>query len=155
MGISIRKANINDSELLAKTRINFLCETNRILNNENISQLYENNKLYFNKHLKDNSFAAFIAFEDEALIATSGVCFYEVPPNPGAPNGKVAYIQNMYTIPQYRKQGFASKLFTLVVEEAKQRSCTKITLNATDMGKPLYLKFGFKEVTGDMSFYIR
>ncbi|MDF2686278.1 MAG: acetyltransferase family [Clostridia bacterium] len=155
MSISIRKANINDSELLAKTRVNFLCEIDSKLNEDNKRMLYENNKLYFKEHLCDDSFIAFIAFYDDILIATSGVCFYEVPPNMGAPNGRVAYIQNMYTLPQYRKQGLASRLFTLITDEAKKRNCTKITLNATDMGKPLYEKFGFKEVVGDMSFHIK
>ena len=69
------------------------------------------------------------------------------------PTGKVTYISNMFTYPEYRKHGIATKLFALTVEEAKKQGCIKILLNATDMGRPLYEKFGFKDTANDMVYY--
>ena len=48
------------------------------------------------------------------------------------PSGNKAYIMNMYTNPKYRRKGIA------------------ISLEATDMGKPLYEKYGFKKMNNEM-----
>jgi GNAT superfamily N-acetyltransferase len=103
--------------------------------------------------LADGSFVSWIAIENGEIVATSGVSFYTLPPNKNSPNGKVAYISNMFTYPKYRKQGIASKLFDLTVNEAKENKCVKILLNATDMGRPIYEKYGFKDTKNDMVFY--
>ena len=62
---------------------------------------------------------------------------------------------NIFTFPEYRGQGIGTKLFEMIVEEAKIRGCKKITLNATDAGRPLYMKYGFTDVIGDMVFHVR
>lgn len=92
-------------------------------------------------------------FEDK-IIATSGITFYSVPPHKKCSNGKVAYISNMFTYPEYRNRGIATKLFALSVDEAKKHGCLKIQLYATDVGRPIYEKFGFKDSTNDMAYYI-
>jgi len=73
-----------------------------------------------------------------------------VPPNYSNQSGKVAYIMNMYTLPEYRRQGVAAELLKRTIEGAKACGYSKITLHATDMGRPLYEKFGFRDVQGDM-----
>ena len=87
---------------------------------------------------------------DDKIIGTSGLCFYKRPPSYKNISGEVAYIMNMYTEPQYRCQGIASTIFEKTVSEAKAMGYKKICLNATEMGKPLYMKFGFKDVDGEM-----
>ena len=48
--------------------------------------------------------------------------------------------------------GIAKELFTRTLEEAKAKGCTKIVLNASDSGKPLYEQFGFKDVPDEMEY---
>ena len=50
---------------------------------------------------------------------------------------------NIYTKPKYRRQGIAYKTLDLLVKAAKSRGITGISLVATDMGLPLYEKYGF------------
>lgn len=50
---------------------------------------------------------------------------------------------NMYTNPNYRRRGIASKTLDLLVAASKERGITSITLEATLMGRPLYEKYGF------------
>ncbi len=152
--IDYRKATINDCSLLAKIRVDFLVEANDVKDQDEKDLLHINNEKFLRDSLTDGSFAAWLAIEDGEIIATSGVSFYNLPPNKKCPTGKVAYIGNMFTYPQYRNKGIASKLFNLVVEECKNHGCEKILLNATDMGKPIYEKFGFKDVSNDMVYYI-
>ena len=54
---------------------------------------------------------------------------------------KKAYIMNMYTVPEYRRRGIAYQTLDKLVKEAKERGISAISLEATDMGRPLYEKY--------------
>lgn len=56
----------------------------------------------------------------------------------------------MYTNPAYRRKGIAYKTLKLLVRDAKEKGVTAISLEATDMGKPLYEKFGFVKMNDEM-----
>lgn len=66
------------------------------------------------------------------------------------PSGKKAYIMNIYTAPEYRRQGIAYRMLDLLVEAAKEQGVLQIALEATDMGRPLYKKYGFVKMQGEM-----
>ena len=152
--ISYRKANIDDVNILAKIRSEFLMEVSNEYSEDKRVKSEIANKLYLQKTLKDDSFVAWLALDDDKIIATSGLSFYTVPPNHECLDGNVAYIMNIYTYPNYRNQGIGAELFKRVVEEARRRGYKKITLNATNAGRPLYEKYGFRDVVGDMAFYV-
>ena len=66
------------------------------------------------------------------------------------PSGKKAYIMNIYTAPEYRRQGIAYRMLDLLVEAAKEQGVLQIALEATDMGRPLYKKYGFVKMQDEM-----
>ena len=66
------------------------------------------------------------------------------------PTGQKAYIMNMYTKLEYRRNGIAYKTLDLLIEEAKRKGITAISLEATDMGRPLYEKYGFVKINDEM-----
>lgn len=152
--IEYRKATIDEIDLLAQIRIDFLCEANDVNSEDERKTLYKNNKQFMTNSLADGSFVSWVAIENGTIIATSGVSFYTLPPNKKCPSGKVAYISNMFTYPKYRNQGIAKKLFSLTVEEATKAGCIKILLNATAMGRLIYEKFGFTDIKNDMVYYV-
>lgn len=57
---------------------------------------------------------------------------------------------NMYTAPEYRRQGIAFHTLDLLVKAAKERGISQIALEATDMGRPLYEKYGFVKMEDEM-----
>ena len=57
---------------------------------------------------------------------------------------------NMYTHPDYRRRGIALHILSLLVETAQARGVTAISLEATDMGRPLYERFGFVPMQSEM-----
>lgn len=155
--MNFRKANLNDIDELVRLRIEFMKENlvnaNELLefDNEAIkSKLVE----YFKQNILDGEFVAWLAMYNDEIIGTSGLCFYELPPTLKNVSGKVAYIMNMYTVKKYRSQGVATELFYRIVDEAKMLGYKKIVLHATELGKPLYKKYGFKETNGEMSLSI-
>ncbi len=78
--------------------------------------------------------------------------FYQVMPTYHNPSGKKAYIMNMYTAPEYRRQGIACHTLDLLVEEAKEQGVSQISLEATAAGRPLYEKYGFVKMEDEMEF---
>ena len=51
----------------------------------------------------------------------------------------------MYTNENYRGQGIATKILSKLVDEASITGVSKIWLEASTMGRPVYKKFGFVE----------
>ena len=66
------------------------------------------------------------------------------------PSGKKAYIMNMYTRPEYRRKGIAGKTLELLIRDSKAKGITAISLEATDMGRALYEKYGFVKMQHEM-----
>ena len=57
---------------------------------------------------------------------------------------------NMYTRPEYRRRGIAYRTLEMLVEDARGRGISDISLEATAMGRPLYEKYGFRPMTDEM-----
>lgn len=145
-----RKATVNDLDELVRLRIEFLKEVRNIESDNNDSDVSKSLADYFKNTIKNDSFIAWLALDDNKIIATSGLCFYTLPPSYKNITGKVAYIMNMYTQPNYRNKGIATYLFQKMVDEAKNLGYQKLCLHATEKGKPLYLKYGFKNTDDEM-----
>ena len=148
--ITFRKAVLTDIPELVRLRIEFISKINST--SESPLDLSKELFNYFKESMEKGTFAAWLASDNENLIATSGICFYTVPPSFSNLTGNTSYIMNMYTLEQYRNQGIASELFERIIEEAKSRGCKKIYLHATESGRPLYKKFGFKETDNEMAY---
>lgn len=80
---------------------------------------------------------------DREVIGCATICYIHVLPTFDHPNGKRAHIMNVYTRSNYRRQGIALKMMEMLIEEAKQKGITEISLDATKPGRPLYEKCGF------------
>lgn len=151
--IEYRLAGPLDVEDLANARVAFLVEANGVEGEEEIAKLHKNNIEFFKSGFYDGKFVSWVAMEEGEIIGTSGISFFVQPPNKKVPTGKFAYITNMYTYPDYRGHGIATKLFSLIVDEAKSRGCEKIMLNATIKGRHIYESFGFSDLSGNMVYY--
>ena len=112
------------------------------------------NKDFLSSSLLDGSYVQLLAVNDLQIVGTSSISLYKLPPHAMRPSGKVAYIGNMFTYPEYRNRGIATKLFAMSIEVAKEVGCTEICLDATEMGRPIYEKYGFRNNKDTISYYI-
>ena len=152
--INYIRASEEHIDELTELRTLFLMEIYKT-SNENDRQIFTKiTKEYLDKSIKTEDFIAWIAIDNGKIVATSGLCIYKTPPNKSCINGLVGYIQNMYTIEDYRRQGIAAKIFKKILEEAKSRGCNKVTLSATLMGRSLYEKNCFKAVKDEMELFL-
>ena len=148
-----RKAGLDDLELLVSSRVMVLRAANKLPEDTDMSEIERQSRAYYKKALSDGSHTAILVFDGERLIGTGGMSYYDVMPTCDVNTGRKAYVMNMYTDPEYRRQGIAYKTLDLLVEDSKQRGVEHITLEATDMGRPLYEKYGFVQMKSEMELH--
>lgn len=100
--------------------------------------------------LANDSHTACLVFDGDVFIGAGGISYYTVMPTFHNPTGRKAYVMNMYTRPDYRRMVIATKTLDLLIQDAKKRAVTSISLEATDMGRKLYERYGFVSMNSEM-----
>ena len=150
MNLEYRKAAIFDLDILTKTRIQVLRAANQLEPSVDMSEVERETQKYYKAALSDGSHVAYLVFDREVFAGAGGISYYTVMPTFHNPTGRKAYVMNMYTHPDYRRRGIALKPLDLLVQDARGRGLTAISLEATDMGRPLYEKYGFVQMECEM-----
>ena len=150
MDMIYRRADIRDLDLLTEIRVQVLRAANHLTETDELAEVRANSRSYYRRALPEGAHAAFLAFDGERFAATGGVSFYAVMPTCCNPSGQKAYLMNIYTCPEYRRKGVAYRMVDLLVKECLARDVTFISLEATDMGRPLYEKYGFRPMRDEM-----
>ena len=145
-----RRATIKDLDELVRTRIEVLRAANKLDESVDMSEVERQSKDYYEKALTDGSHTAYLVYDGDKFVGAGGVSYFRVMPTYHNPSGEKAYIMNMYTAPEYRRKGIAFKTLDLLVRAAKERNVKAISLEATDMGRPLYEKYGFVKMNDEM-----
>ncbi len=93
---------------------------------------------------KGDHVTVFALDADGNCLAVASLCFINVMPTLDNPTGRRSHLMNVYVRPTARRRGIAKRLVSRLVEEAKSRGATEITLDATEEGRPLYESLGFE-----------
>jgi GNAT superfamily N-acetyltransferase len=75
----------------------------------------------------------------------AGLWLREFPPSPGDMGLKRGHIMNVYTYTEYRRRGFAGQLVRCTIKWCQAHGINGVTLNYTEVGRPIYEALGFKE----------
>jgi predicted GNAT family acetyltransferase len=153
MDMEIRKANLKDLDVIYNNRMQFT----QLMNNQEISiteEFKQDTYNYIKNHIVDDSLVIWIATEEDEIISVAMVCYYQLLPTISNKKGKTGYIQNVFTLPNYRGRGYATELMNKIIVDAKERNVGRLLLSASDMGRPIYEKIGFEAVTKEMIFTI-
>lgn len=110
------------------------------------------NRKYYQKHIADGSHIAYVASQDGKDVGCGSICLSEELPSPDNPDGRCAYLMNIYVRLPFRNNGIAHMIVRHLVDEAKARGCGKIYLETTDIAKPLYCNIGFNPMENMMKY---
>lgn len=155
MPLTYKKATLEDIDILTETRVIVLRAANQLAQELDMSEVREQSYKYYKKALGQDTHVAYLVFDGEDFVGAGGVSFFEVMPTYHNPTGKKAYIMNMYTKPEYRRQGIAFQTLDFLVEEARGRGIKAISLEATKMGRALYEKYGFISMMDEMELVVK
>ena len=145
-----KRATMEDIDELVRTRIIVLRAANKLPDDEDMFVVEKESYAYYRRALETGEHIAYLVYDNGAFVGAGGVSFYQVMPTYHNPTGKKAYIMNMYTAPEYRRQGIAIHTLDLLVKDAKEQGVLQIALEATYMGRPLYERYGFAKMEDEM-----
>ena len=137
-------ANMNDIDELIRLRLAFIAEDAGALSSRQEQCIEEQLRDYFNRKL-GKELIAFIARDEERIVAVAYLLLMEMPANARLLNGLYGEVLNVYTLPEYRGKGLCTTLMQQLIEYGKKCGLGCIDLSATENGYPIYIKLGFKE----------
>jgi len=106
-------------------------------------------RAYIEDHLPSGAFRVWVAERGGTVVAAIGLVIHSVPPSPHNPDGREAYIMNLFTRPEVRRRGIARRLMRHVLDVVQSEGTYKVRLYATPDGRPLYESLGFAVATGE------
>lgn len=140
--MKIRKTNQNDIELLMQIRLEMLRIVNGLDENAVFDKtLVECSREYF---LNGDQTTVF-AMDKDKIAGCASLSYINVMPTFDHPTGKRAHLMNVYTREAFRRRGVGKLMVQFLIDEAKSRGVTEISLDATQMGHPLYKSLGFND----------
>ena len=147
---TIRRATLADVEPLARLRLALLREMGNVRDEGQEAPLLDAIRGYLQRTMSTDEFLAWVAEVDGQVVAISGLVFFERPPDAGNPAGVDAHLMNMYTLPAWRGQGLARALLDEIIGFVRSTPARRIWLHATEAGRPIYARAGFRQSTRDM-----
>lgn len=95
--------------------------------------------------VESGTYIGYMAVNEQGeVIAGAGLWLMDWLPGPYAPEGVVGYLCNVFTEEAYRGKGIARRLVEMAVAECRKRKLKRMSLHASDAGRPLYESMGFK-----------
>lgn len=150
MNLIYKRATLDDIDILTETRILVLRAVYNVPQHIDMSEVETYSYEYYKEALGSDKHIAYLVFDGDEFVGAGGVSFFRVMPTYDNPTGEKAYIMNMYTKPEYRRNGIGLHTLDLLVKAAKERGITAIALDASDMGRLLYEKYGFVSASDEM-----
>ncbi len=148
--VALRRAIPDDAEALSRLRLDLLREIGNLADDRQAGPLLAAIRAYFAPRLIRGEFVAWVAEADGRLVATSGLVFFERPPDAGNLSGVDAYVMNMYTLPPWRGRGVATALLAELLRFAQASAAGGLRLHATEEGRPIYQRAGFRQTATEM-----
>lgn len=139
--IIYRKTTKADMKILMKLRLEMLREVN------GLSGEYEYDENFISesrRYFESGEQTTVIASDGEILVGCASLSYTWIMPTFSHPTGNRAHLMNVYTRADYRRRGISKKMVEILIDEAKENGVTEISLDATEIGRPLYESLGFK-----------
>ena len=139
--IIYRKTTKADMKILMKLRLEMLREVN------GLSGEYEYDENFISesrRYFESGEQTTVIASDGETLVGCASLSYTWIMPTFSHPTRNRAHLMNVYTRADYRRRGISKKMVEILIDEAKENGVTEISLDATEMGRPLYESLGFK-----------
>ncbi|HLN51522.1 MAG TPA: GNAT family N-acetyltransferase [Thermoplasmata archaeon] len=99
------------------------------------------------REIRAGRFIGLLAEDRDGRPAATGVLWVApAHPRPGPFSRLTApYVMSMYTEPEFRRLGLASRLVQWMIRYTRSRGYPRLYLNASRYGRPVYAKLGFED----------
>jgi len=151
--ITIRAATVDDAETIATHRRRMFFDMGH-RDEEQLNAMIAAFRPWLHQKMMSGEYLAWMALgSDGVIVAGLGLWLMDWPPHlvsPGSPRGNIL---NVYTLPDFRRQGIARRLIEVALDWCRSNGIRNVILHASDEGKPLYRTMGF-EPTNEMRLMV-
>jgi FolB domain-containing protein len=109
---------------------------------------------YMHEKIPTGEYKSWVADVNGQAIASGGLVIRSAPPTIHNPRGLEGYVISVFTAPEWRKQGMARGIMNAIIDYLRENGIVKVTLRATEQGRPLYLSLGFAPDEREMALDI-
>ena len=131
-----------DIDLLMVSRLVMLREVNHLPSGYEYSKELIN---YSREYFLNGDQTTVLALDGGKVIGCASISYITVMPTFSHVTGKRSHLMNVYTRAEFRRRGVGKMMVEYLIEEARSRGITEISLDATQMGHPLYKSLGFND----------
>jgi GNAT superfamily N-acetyltransferase len=150
----VRPAVAADGEAFTVLRIELFRETGGIRSPEQAESLARATREAFAEGLRTGTCLAWLAFSHGGeAIGSAAMHLWSRLPSPQNP-GPEGYFAHLYIRPEWRRRGAGTALMEATLAEARRLRLGRIRLHATEDGRALYERLGFRLRTNDMELYL-
>jgi len=143
--IEVREIGTNEVELLTTYRMAYLTEMQGERSEEYQIRLKNDLNQYFREAIAENRCFAFFAQQGNEILSFGAMVLKKIPGDFNQSMYLEGDILNMYTVPFARRKGISALILQELLNEARNRGISKVSLHTSKDGEKLYRKFGFSE----------
>lgn len=147
--VRLRRAKLADLDTLVYQRRRMWTD----MGEKNKAELREQDRVYrrwARSRLKTGSVIGWVVETNRGHVVAGGTLWLRPSvPRPGFAQGTQPFLLSMHTEPEWRHQGYASKIVNEAIRWAKKNGYGEVLLHASRLGKGVYLRRGFK-LTSEM-----
>jgi GNAT superfamily N-acetyltransferase len=142
-GVRIREGTPDDLSLVLRHRRGMFRDMG-FQDEARLDAMQEVSAAFFAAGLRHRTYHAFFATDDQGEVrAGGGIVLLEYQPHPLDPRPRRAFVVNMYTEPEHRRQGLARQLMDAMIAWCRREGYATLYLHASDEARPLYSSLGF------------
>jgi GNAT superfamily N-acetyltransferase len=143
--IQIREIGTSEVETLTTYRLAYLTELQGEQSEEYQLKLRMELNDYFTQALAEKRFFAYLAELKGEILSFGAMVIKKIPGDFNQSSYLEGDILNMYTVPFARRKGISALILQQLINEARNRGISKVSLHTSKDGEKLYRKFGFND----------
>ncbi|MHB8584997.1 MAG: GNAT family N-acetyltransferase [Thermoplasmatota archaeon] len=141
--VGVRRAKVSDLSLLVAHRRAMWADMGRTYSAAQLRAGDRRYRRWLATRLRSGRLVAFVAEDRNRAVGSGCVWLQEVQPNPGYLLPTRPYVLSMYTVPEARGRGHASRIIRAARDWARREGFPIIALHASKQGRPVYKRLGF------------
>jgi GNAT superfamily N-acetyltransferase len=142
-GVRIRRATLRDLDVLVHQRHGMWVDMG-IRDNEQVRRQDRVYRRWARSRLKTGALLGWVAETREGTVVGGATMWLRAAvPRPGIKRLAQPYLLSMYTDPEWRGRGLATRIVDEATEWARKNGFRELLLHASRMGRGIYLGRGF------------
>lgn len=140
-GVETRLATLDDVAQLVRLRRQFTYEDE---SGEARPEYEDECRAFLHSALTNGRWRVWVACVGTRIISHLYVALIEKVPRPTRPNQKIAYLTNVYTVPEFRNRGVGGRLLAVAHEAAADDRAELVIVWPSDENVGFYARQGFR-----------